>query len=161
MALQERLVSEALAHEINDEIVRQESLKAAGKFAKTCGDMADTDNLLVVIEELSEVAEAIDLCSPAAVREELIQVVACCVQWLQRPAGDYKDEIAEGSVIRARLFAFGEEVRGILDKHHATTARHSFKHPFNPEEVDVGIGVLRGDTCLDCAQSEQDGNHGE
>lgn len=154
--MRERYLTLETAREIQQEIERQESLKAAGKFAKTCGDLADTDNLLVVIEELSEVAEAIVLGDPEHVREELTQVVACCVQWLQRPAGEYADEIARGTEMRARLFMLGEEVRAILDAHQATTRRH----PFNPEEVDIGVGILRGDTCLDCGKVEYDGNHG-
>ena len=32
-------------------------------------------------------------------------------------------------------------------------------HPFNPEEVDIGVGIQRGEICLDCGETELEGPH--
>lgn len=73
---------------------RQEALKAEGKFLYTCADshMLSSEKYLVLAEEVGEVARAVlnlhdfsrdygaDL---GKVREELIQVAAVSVAWLE------------------------------------------------------------------------------
>ncbi len=69
------------------ERIRQEDLKAKGKFKHTCADkeMSDGDCMLVLMEEVGEVARAVlDKEGKGALREELIQVAAVAVSWAER-----------------------------------------------------------------------------
>lgn len=79
---------------INRERARQETLKAAGKFKYTCVDsnMLSSEKYLVLAEEVGEVARAVLNLQKFAsdysadlgkVREELIQVAAVSVAWLE------------------------------------------------------------------------------
>jgi len=79
---------------INRERARQETLKAAGKFKYTCADsnMLSSEKYLVLAEEVGEVARAVlnlqnfafDYSADLGkVREELIQVAAVSVAWLE------------------------------------------------------------------------------
>jgi NTP pyrophosphatase (non-canonical NTP hydrolase) len=65
---------------------RQEALKAAGKFKHTCADegMSDFEFVSVLTEELGEIARAINDGDPENLREEIIQLAACCVARLER-----------------------------------------------------------------------------
>lgn len=80
--------------DILKERVRQEELKAAGKFKYTCADsnMLSSEKYLVLAEEVGEVARAVlnlqnfafDYSSDLGkVREELVQVAAVSVAWLE------------------------------------------------------------------------------
>jgi NTP pyrophosphatase (non-canonical NTP hydrolase) len=70
---------------------RQERLKASGKFAATCADalMSPAEKLAVLVEEVGEVAR--HLCDARApdgidaqgLRDELTQVAAVAVAWLE------------------------------------------------------------------------------
>ncbi len=68
------------------ERVRQERLKDSGKFQHTCADpeMTDAERSLVLLEEVGEVARALlDAEGAAALREELVQVAAVAVAWIE------------------------------------------------------------------------------
>jgi len=74
---------------ILDEILiernRQDQLKAEGRFEYTCADLAMSHPqhcLTILAEEFGEVARAI--CeSRENLREELIQVAAVCLAWVE------------------------------------------------------------------------------
>lgn len=95
---------EKLWHEILTERKRQEALKRAGKFQRTCADdMSNPERLSVLGEEIGEVLDAFDLaralgrvsravCEGVSdndelgrtdLRKELIQVAAVCLSWLE------------------------------------------------------------------------------
>lgn len=66
------------------ERARQEQLKAEGKFAATCADDIPAGaKLAVLVEEVGEVARAICERDPEAMREELVQVAAVAVAWVE------------------------------------------------------------------------------
>jgi NTP pyrophosphatase (non-canonical NTP hydrolase) len=87
-----------IQHSVLDAVLnerdRQDALKAAGKFLYTCADpqMLSAEKCLVLTEECGEVARAVlnlhhfsrdygaDL---GRVREELVQVAAVAVAWLE------------------------------------------------------------------------------
>jgi NTP pyrophosphatase (non-canonical NTP hydrolase) len=79
----------AILDEVNDERERQDRLKAAGKFAKTCADaMSNEKRLAVLAEEFGEVAREVCDQRPAEpppdnLRVELIQVAAVCLAWIE------------------------------------------------------------------------------
>lgn len=75
----------AIFRDITKERQRQERLKAEGKFKYTCADaeMNAFDFLAVLGEEFGEVARAINERDPVNMRDEIIQVAACCVAWLE------------------------------------------------------------------------------
>lgn len=75
-----------LFREISDERERQEELKASGRFSETCADagMSPTLKLAVLTEEVGEVARCLcDGDSNARLREELVQVAAVAMAWLE------------------------------------------------------------------------------
>lgn len=68
------------------ERMRQEQLQAEGRFSHTPSDpeMSDTAFLAVLVEEVGEVARAInDAEGVARLRDELVQVAAVCVARLE------------------------------------------------------------------------------
>ena len=69
--------------EVGRERSRQEQLKAEGKFTYTCADaeMTDGQRLAVLVEEVGEVARAMN--DGKGLREELIQVAAVAVAWVE------------------------------------------------------------------------------
>jgi NTP pyrophosphatase (non-canonical NTP hydrolase) len=69
--------------EVGRERSRQEQLKAKGKFTYTCADaeMTDGQRLAVLVEEVGEVARAMN--DGKGLREELIQVAAVAVAWVE------------------------------------------------------------------------------
>lgn len=77
----------SIAHERE----RQDELKAAGKFSKTCADdMLDPEKLAVLAEEFGEVARlvcesviSIDRRNPRELMKELTQVAAVCLAWCE------------------------------------------------------------------------------
>lgn len=71
---------------VADERERQERLKAKGKFAHTCADVELSDDVCcrVLGEEFGEVCRAINDGDLANLREELIQVAAVAVAWVER-----------------------------------------------------------------------------
>lgn len=86
-----------ICEDILEERQRQETLKARGKFQYTCADqeMSDSDRLAVLVEEIGEVARAVleeqklahENQVKGGLREELIQVAAVCMAWIEsRPA---------------------------------------------------------------------------
>ena len=73
---------------VQHERLRQEQLKAAGKFTKTCADnMPNAERLVVLAEEFGEVArevcESLEGKPTPNLRTELIQVAAVCVAWVE------------------------------------------------------------------------------
>lgn len=77
---------------IIDERLRQEELKASGKFRYTCADaeMLNSERLTVLVEEVGEVARAVLETGNLAndkhqgdVKKELVQVAAVCLAWLE------------------------------------------------------------------------------
>lgn len=91
--MKDHRLREAL-RDVSDERMRQEHLKAEGKFTLTCADeMSNGARLAVLMEEVGEVARAIleggidgevshdkhgkDL------RKELVQVAAVAVAWIE------------------------------------------------------------------------------
>lgn len=90
-----------IMEQVLQERVKQDQLKASGKFAYTCRDyqLSVTDKLTVLMEEVGEVArcclELQALAQPTAMqsrepgwqikklRQELIQVMAVCHAWLE------------------------------------------------------------------------------
>ncbi len=77
-----RDVLRAVAHER----IRQEELKAAGKFTHTCADAELSDDACcrVLGEEFGEVCRALNDGDLANLREELVQVAAVAVAWVER-----------------------------------------------------------------------------
>lgn len=69
---------------VDSERIRQEELKASGRFAYTCADAECTDGqaLAILVEEVGEVARA--MCEGKGLRDELIQVAAVAVAWVER-----------------------------------------------------------------------------
>jgi NTP pyrophosphatase (non-canonical NTP hydrolase) len=75
--------------EIIQERVRQEALCASGKFKASCAtigpnEMSEHECNTVLNEEVGEVARAILESDNDNLREELIQVAAVCVAWVER-----------------------------------------------------------------------------
>lgn len=82
--------------DVKGERQRQEDLRASGKFSATCataredGGMNDFQCLAVLGEEFGEVARAVcesiegNIENRADLREELIQVAAVAVAWVER-----------------------------------------------------------------------------
>jgi hypothetical protein len=73
--------------DIRHERKRQESLRESGKFKATCAtrgadQMSDHECNTVLGEEVGEVARAI--LERTDLRDELIQVAAVCVAWIER-----------------------------------------------------------------------------
>lgn len=71
--------------EITSERLRQEGLKAAGKFKYTCADTEAPLTLKATVlgEEYGEVCRAILDNDPDALRTELIQLAAVAVAFLE------------------------------------------------------------------------------
>ena len=72
--------------EVRRERDRQETLKRQGKFRFTCADkeMSDGEFLCVLMEEVGEVAHAMNEADAESVYEEIVQVAAVCVARLER-----------------------------------------------------------------------------
>lgn len=81
---------------VGSERMRQVHLKAKGKFTYTLSDdgMSDAERLTCIVEEIGEVARAalvreqratdnID-ASNRALRQELCQIAALCIAWMER-----------------------------------------------------------------------------
>ena len=70
---------------VSDERNRQEELKKAGRFEHTCADPEATDpyRLGVLVEEVGEVAKAINEGDAPGLKAELAQVAAVAVAWLE------------------------------------------------------------------------------
>ena len=76
-----------IAEPVFTEVLRQRELKAAGKFDETAGDKmarGDSDGMLrILVEEVGEVARALNDNEPAVkLREELRQVAAVALDAL-------------------------------------------------------------------------------
>lgn len=74
------------------ERVRQDQLKAAGRFELTCADaeLPASEKLAILVEEVGEVARAVleraDLVADkhgSSLRDELIQVAAVALAWAE------------------------------------------------------------------------------
>jgi NTP pyrophosphatase (non-canonical NTP hydrolase) len=78
---------------IMEERHKQEEYKSKGKFTYTLSDidMSPTTRLTCVTEEIGEVAREVlgdvslvrENSSPERMRDELVQVIALCVAWLE------------------------------------------------------------------------------
>jgi NTP pyrophosphatase (non-canonical NTP hydrolase) len=78
------LMSEIM-REIWDERARQDALQASGKFDYTCATKGVDLNrkMTILLEEVGEVAHAINEKDNDSLVEELIQVAAVTVAWLE------------------------------------------------------------------------------
>jgi NTP pyrophosphatase (non-canonical NTP hydrolase) len=73
-----------LVNQIKSERRRQEYLKAEGKFPATCADdIPNGDRLAVLVEEVGEVASAMQDADAYQLVRELIEVIAVATAWLQ------------------------------------------------------------------------------
>lgn len=81
---------------VGSERMRQEALKAQGRFEYTCADsgMSDAEKMTVLIEEVGEVAREVltqdgrrlardTVGTRDALRAELVQVAAVAVAWIE------------------------------------------------------------------------------
>ncbi len=77
-------IQAGIVEDVTSERYRQEDLKAGGKFPWTLADAAPSsaEKLAVLAEEFGEVAKAVCEGDRENLREELVQVAACCVAWL-------------------------------------------------------------------------------
>lgn len=73
-----------VAADIDRELQRQIALKESGRFTFTCQEMPDLDNLSILVEELGEVAQAVEGGDVASLREELVQLAAVASGWVKR-----------------------------------------------------------------------------
>ena len=64
---------------VSSERIRQDKIHGDGSMARCAQDL----KLAIITEELGEVARAIIECDAANLREELVQVAACAVAWLE------------------------------------------------------------------------------
>ena len=78
--------SVAIVSDVLRERQRQDRLKAEGKFAYTCADEECSDELCAVVlgEEFGEVCRAVCDKNPRNLREELVQVAAGAVAWIEK-----------------------------------------------------------------------------
>lgn len=78
-----------IASEVHEERRRQELLFKAGKHTKTIDMCSNLERLVILAEEFGEVAHEVgDSMQPcgfdkAHLREELIQVAAVCMAWVE------------------------------------------------------------------------------
>lgn len=78
------MIRERAIDAIVEERYRQNKLKADGKFAHTCADnIPDEHRYIILAEEVGEVARAIHDGDRDNLREELVQVAAVCLAWLE------------------------------------------------------------------------------
>lgn len=94
--VQDRTETREVLHAVYEERLRQEQLKAEGRFSHTCADaeMPDSEALAVLTEEVGEVARAILESGRGRARsydvlgrelqKELIQVAAVAVAWAEK-----------------------------------------------------------------------------
>jgi hypothetical protein len=70
---------------VTAERLRQVQLKTEGRFEHTCADPEATDGyrLTVLVEEVGEVARAVLESDGRGLREELVQVAAVAVAWIE------------------------------------------------------------------------------
>jgi hypothetical protein len=100
--------------DIATEVERQERLKAAGKFPRTIAEMSDDDALIVVVEELGEVAEDIQSGKREHARVELIEAITCMIRWYEQDWGDPLPSYFSGLAaedVRNRIIAAGRRAR--------------------------------------------------
>jgi NTP pyrophosphatase (non-canonical NTP hydrolase) len=77
-------------NEIVDERTRQEVLKEQGRFTHTLADdgLTDAERLAVIVEEVGELAREVmtgkNHDGEGRIREELTQVAALSLAWLER-----------------------------------------------------------------------------
>jgi hypothetical protein len=73
-----------LVYQIMLERDRQDTLKAEGRFTHTCADLLPNEKRLAVLaEEFGEVARAVCNRDANNLREELVQVAAVALAWLE------------------------------------------------------------------------------
>ena len=113
---------------IRNECARQQSLKAAGRFAHTCRDeeVSDAARAVILMEEVGEVARAVLETTNLAndkhdksLRKELIQVAAVCTSWVQ--GMDEREEKAKHAAWLAGKEADKKE-RERIEKERVRTA---------------------------------------
>jgi NTP pyrophosphatase (non-canonical NTP hydrolase) len=75
--------------DIRNERARQNKLKAEGRFEHTAADVecSDLTRLAMLTEELGEVARALQNKDKDNLREELVQVGAICIAWIESLLG--------------------------------------------------------------------------
>lgn len=68
---------------------RQNTLKAEGKFPYTCADpeLTDSERVVILTEEIGEVCRAVHDHLDENKKEELIQVAAIVLAWLEHEYG--------------------------------------------------------------------------
>lgn len=85
-----------ILHEVRQERIRQEELKAEGRFLFTCADngLTNAEKLACLIEEVGEAAREVltqpdrplasdTIGTATALRRELIHVAAVAVAWIE------------------------------------------------------------------------------
>lgn len=100
--------------DIAAETERQERLKAAGKFPRTIAEMGDDDALIVVAEELGEVAEDLQSGDHAHARIEMLEVITCLIRWYEQdPDASFRSHFGSLAAedVRNRIVAAGRRAR--------------------------------------------------
>lgn len=99
-------MKEHILEEVRLERLRQDRLKAEGKFSWNCADdVSDLERLPVLTEETGEVARAICDKNQKNLREELIQVAAVAIAWVEGLAR--RDERLKGREVDAESDSLG------------------------------------------------------
>lgn len=81
---------------------RQEALKQTGKFQFTCADpISDWKKLPILLEEVGEVAKAMNEDDSIGIVKELIQVAAVCVAWLESSTNENIQKLLYGAIENA------------------------------------------------------------
>jgi NTP pyrophosphatase (non-canonical NTP hydrolase) len=95
MSFEGTRLGRALDH-VAKERLRQEGMKADGRFRHTCADyeLSNSEKLTILVEEVGEVAREVltqdgrrlahdTAGTPEGLRQELVQVAAVAVAWIE------------------------------------------------------------------------------
>lgn len=109
---EQRHIGPGLWAAIETEIERQHLLRLTGKFETTCREGDDDHNVKVALEELGEVSRAINDKNEHDLIEELVQNIACYVQWYN----------AKTNAVRIGLASVTGHIIATQDKSHSPDA---------------------------------------
>lgn len=78
------------------ELKRQLALKESGKFKYTCEDneLTDGERLTILVEEVGEIARAMQNKDSNNLREEITQVAAVAISWLSNITKNQTKEVS-------------------------------------------------------------------